>query len=395
MKKGIVAQAAQRANRLTIYNPNSYGSSDNDEFGSAVAIHGTRVIAGSQLEDSANAVSSGVAYVFNAGSGNLLYTLPNPDTTANSANDEFGSSVDISATYIAVGCPNADANGYFSSGKVSVYDTATGSLISTIYNPDAAQTSQFDKFGIDVAVTETHLLIGSENGGVDGNGQCYLYSLPNLTLIRTFPAEPGIAYFGIKVGMSDTNIYVVANYRVYTYDAITYALQATVTTNTSAQTTPFGSGYASMAIGEPLRDNYGSVEVGRAYLYAETGYLYTTLVPSTSFTIEPYSHFGKAVASDANYTLVAADRSSPTLIDGMVYLFHILTTEPLKIFYHPPPAQGGNLNSSFGDVLDIHIQLDNSKMVVGAPLNDDPVAQSDLNNSGRIFVYNIEEYINL
>ena len=46
-------------------NPNAYGTSDNDYFGSSVAIDGNRVVVGAHGEDDAGGLTSGKVYLYN------------------------------------------------------------------------------------------------------------------------------------------------------------------------------------------------------------------------------------------------------------------------------------------------------------------------------------------
>ena len=60
-------------------------------------------IVGAYAEDDAGGASSGKAYIYNTATGALLHTLDNPNAYGTSANDLFGSSVAISDTYAIVG----------------------------------------------------------------------------------------------------------------------------------------------------------------------------------------------------------------------------------------------------------------------------------------------------
>ena len=48
----------------TLHNPNAYGTSADDNFGSSVAISGNRVVVGAYGEDDAPNNNSGKAYVY-------------------------------------------------------------------------------------------------------------------------------------------------------------------------------------------------------------------------------------------------------------------------------------------------------------------------------------------
>ena len=104
----------------TLSNPNAYGTPVNDNFGSSVAISGNRVVVGAYREDDAGGTDSGKVYIFDATTGSLLHTLNNPNAYGASASDNFGSSVAISGNRVAVGAYREDYLGS-DSGSVYVY----------------------------------------------------------------------------------------------------------------------------------------------------------------------------------------------------------------------------------------------------------------------------------
>ena len=75
----------------TLNNPNAYGTSANDWFGEAVAISGNYAIVGAYGEGDAGGTYSGKAYIFDVTTGSLLHTLHNPNAYGTSAYDYFGS----------------------------------------------------------------------------------------------------------------------------------------------------------------------------------------------------------------------------------------------------------------------------------------------------------------
>ena len=117
----------------TLNNPNAYGSSERDNFGYSVAISGNYCIVGAYKEDDSGGNSSGKAYIFNT-SGTLLKTLNNPNKYGTSAGDSFGSSVAISGNYCIVGAYLEDDSGGNESGKAYIFNTS-GTLLKTLNNP--------------------------------------------------------------------------------------------------------------------------------------------------------------------------------------------------------------------------------------------------------------------
>ena len=106
----------------TLNNPNAYSTSVGDQFGSSVAISGNKCIVGAQPEDDSGGTDSGKAYIFDVTTGSLLQTLNNPNAYGTSASDYFGSRVAISGNYCIVGAYQEDDSGGTDSGKAYIFD---------------------------------------------------------------------------------------------------------------------------------------------------------------------------------------------------------------------------------------------------------------------------------
>ena len=104
----------------TLHNPNAYSTSDGDYFGYSVAISGNYAIIGSGYEDDDGGIESGKVYIFDATTGSLLHTLHNPNAYGTSYTDYFGSSVAISGNRVVVGAHGEDDAGE-TSGKAYIY----------------------------------------------------------------------------------------------------------------------------------------------------------------------------------------------------------------------------------------------------------------------------------
>ena len=104
----------------TYNNPNAYSTSVYDYFGFSVAISGNRVVVGAYAEDDARE-TSGKVYIFDATTGSLLHTLHNPNAYDTSADDNFGCSVAISGNRVVVGAYGEDDAGGTDSGKAYFY----------------------------------------------------------------------------------------------------------------------------------------------------------------------------------------------------------------------------------------------------------------------------------
>ena len=164
----------------TLNNPNAYGTSASDAFGNAVALSGNYALVSAKMEDDAGGTASGKAYIFDVTTGNLLHTLNNPNAYDTSAGDRFGQAVAISGNYALVSAYGEDDAGGTDSGKAYIYDVTTGTLLHTLNNPNAYDTSAGDQFGITVALSGNYALVGAyleDDAGGTASGKAYIYQL--------------------------------------------------------------------------------------------------------------------------------------------------------------------------------------------------------------------------
>ena len=202
----------------TLHNPNAYGTSDNDYFGTSVAISGNLAVVGAYCEGDAGGTYSGKAYIFDATTGSLLHTLSNPNAYGTSADDIFGFSVAISGNYAIIGASGeGDADGTYS-GKAYIFDATTGSLLRTLDNPNAYGTSASDNFGQSVAISGNLAIVGAYCEGDAGgtySGKAYIFDATTGSLLRTLNNPNSYStsdydYFGQSVAISGTNVIVGA-----------------------------------------------------------------------------------------------------------------------------------------------------------------------------------------
>ena len=202
----------------TLDNPNDYDTSASDAFGGSVAISDTYSIVGAQYEDDAGGTSSGKAYIFNNSTGALVHTLDNPNAYGTSASDNFGRAVAITDTYALVGAIYEDDAGGNSSGKAYIFNVSTGALVHTLDNPNAYGTSSGDYFGGFVAMSDNYALVGAQfeaDAGGTSSGKAYIFSNHTGALLKTLdnPNDYGTSQndrFGEAVGITDTYVIVGA-----------------------------------------------------------------------------------------------------------------------------------------------------------------------------------------
>ena len=218
--KAYIFRLSNGSLRHSLTNPNAYGTRQSDIFGNAVAIKGNYAIVGAHQEDDAGGSSSGAAYVFNVSTGNVVYSLTNPNAQDTSNYDQFGYRVAISDNYFAVSAyseKGPNPNNYEYSGAVYVYDISTGNLLHTLENPNPTGTEEYDYFGFGLAINDKYVVCGTpyEDTTGDASGVVYVFDITNGNLLHTIdnPNAQGVATndrFGQFVAASDGYISATA-----------------------------------------------------------------------------------------------------------------------------------------------------------------------------------------
>eukprot|EP00854_Cymbomonas_tetramitiformis_P027854 gene27854-34411_t len=180
------------------------GSSDNDRFGNSVALSGTHLVVGAK-SDAVYAV-----YVYSVTDPGATFLQK---VTANDGNsgDNFGYSVALSGTYLVVGAIYDDDLGE-QSGSVYVY-SVTDFGATFLQKVIANDGSYGDRFGISVALSGTHLVVGAY-GDDSHQGSVYLHSVTDsgATFLQKVTANDGSSgdSFGGCVALSETHLVVGA-----------------------------------------------------------------------------------------------------------------------------------------------------------------------------------------
>lgn len=214
--KAYVFNLATGALIWTLNNPNAYGTTRIDRFGTSVAISGTTIVASTPYEADVGGGASGKAYIFNATTGALVRTLSNPNADGYSANDCFGWSVSISGNKIVIGAPyETDNSGSSSeSGKAYVFDATTGALLHTLHNPNVYGTATSDTFGTSVSISGNQIVVGApgeSHAEGPGSGTMYVFNATTGTLTYAIANPNGYSThsgdeFGRSVAISGTSV---------------------------------------------------------------------------------------------------------------------------------------------------------------------------------------------
>lgn len=137
-----------------------------DFFGSAVAIGNNRVIVGSSIHGTATTVNSGIVYVFDATTGQQLYTLSAPNAVSNGS---FGTSVAINGNLALIGAFGINDHSAYA------FDLTTGAFLDRFVASDAQPD---DWFGKSVAISSNLALVGAfEHNFRSHEGAAYLFGM--------------------------------------------------------------------------------------------------------------------------------------------------------------------------------------------------------------------------
>ena len=338
----------------TLNNPNAYSTSASDNFGSSVAIDGNKCIVGAYQEDDSGGIGTGKAYIFDVTTGSLLWTLNNPNAYGTSSDDYFGSSVAISGNYCIVGAYQVDDSGGVNSGKAYIFDVTTGALLFTLNNPNLYSTSASDRFGYSVAISGTKCIVGAhqEDDAVGSDsGKAYIFDVTTGALLQTLNNPNTYStsrddYFGSSVAISGNKCIVGAygeddsggsnSGKAYIFDVTTGALLQTLNNPNAYSTSAydyFGSRVAISGnyciVGAFQEDELGGTTSGKAYIFdVTTGALLQILNNPNAYGTSESDNFGYSVAISGNYCIVGAyfeDEFGTN--SGKAYIFDVTSTQ--------------------------------------------------------------------
>lgn len=260
----------------------------NDRFGHSVGISGNTIIVGAQFDDDRGS-NSGSAYVFDATSGAELAKLTASDGVAR---DQFGYSVGISGGTAIVGALLDDDAGE-SSGSAYVFDVASGAQTAKLTAADAESN---DQFGYAVAVSGNTAIVGAPvDDQVDtDNGAAYLFDAVSGAQIAKLLAPDGTYddQFGASVAISGDTAIVGALYEdgggaAYLFNTLSGAFLGKLTASNLAGDDNFGASVAISGDTAVVGALYGDGAVtnsGAAYAYSTSSPVAVPL-PASAWTL--------------------------------------------------------------------------------------------------------------
>jgi outer membrane protein assembly factor BamB len=276
-------------------------------FGCAMAAVGNRLLIGAYRESREGRPKlAGAAYVFDASTGKLLHELQKP---ALAEGDRFGHPAAVLGGNFVVSCRWDDA-GARDAGAVFLYDGSSGELLQAFRRPQPVDTK-------------------GPNAGA-----AYLFEGATGRLLHTFHnPEPGgkngfahaVAALGSNLLIADKSFFPSRAHGgvVYLVDSSTGDVLRTFSNPAPAINDGFGQAVATVGEHVLISANHANANgfnVGAAYLFDGSSgkLLHTFLNPTPAWN----DHFGTTVASVGNKVVITAPFDDAAALDaGAVYLF--------------------------------------------------------------------------
>lgn len=350
-----------------------------DAFGFSVAVSGSTAIVGAPLHDASTGINSGAAYVFDTTTGQQLFKLTASDAAAG---DEFGTSVAISGTRAIVGAPLGGDAGV-RSGSAYIFDTTTGQQLSEFI---ATDMSAGDLFGADVAIAGNAAVIGARNVGVFGIriGSAYIFDTSTGQQLFQLLASDGKPNdsFGSAVAISGDTAVIGSIHdngitgSAYVFNTTTGDQLFKLTAPDAAGADAFGQSVAisgtTAVVGARFDVVQGQV-AGSAYAFdTTTGQRLLKLTTSDATSL---NRFGTSVAISGSFGIVGAPGTAGNGPDsGSAYVFirpPEITSQPRSVLVSPGETAVLSVSVTNPGVRDFHwrrdgVELSNGPSITGA-----------------------------
>ena len=302
------------------------------ELGADVAFIGGDILVAAP-GDSSLALKTGAVYRFSPVTGGIVQTLINPTPEDF---DLFGFSIATIGTTVIVGAPNDSSNG-LKTGVVYLFDGNTGQLLRTINNPNPQIQ---DYFGADVAAVGDWILVGAP-GSLNGEssqrpGVAYIFDSATGELIQGFQnPNPSVDEFGATVAWTGIGRDILIGApgddsqgndagAAFLIDGITAAIFQSYKPPIIENSDNFGAAFARLGndvlVSAP---GYGLFDSGSVFQFdLRTAAFQQTYLNSVAATNEIPLNFGSAIATTGNNIVVGIPGLSDTVVSqGQVDIF--------------------------------------------------------------------------
>ena len=266
-------------------------------------------------------------------------------------------------------------------GGIYVYNIdGTGEQMIT-----ASDSADNDRFGVSVAMSDTHVVVGAwaDDDAGSNSGSVYIYNLDGTGEVKITASDGTVNdYFGQTVAMSDTHIVVgaiadddagSASGSVYVYNTDGTG-EVKITASDAAENDQFGTSVAvtdTKVVVGAIADDDGGNNSGSVYVYNLDG---TGEVKITASDGAAMDFFGSSVAISSTKVIVGAQGNDDAgSSSGSVYVYNTDGTGEVKI-----TASDAAADDRFG----CSVAMSDTKVAVGARSQD--------NDSGAVYVYNTD-----
>ncbi len=255
-----------------------------DRFGSAIALDGEWLVAGSFYHDGRGA-DAGAAYVYRF-DGTSWQNFQKLEPAQIESYDWTGRAVCVQGATIGVGVPHSDAAGY-DAGAVVIYAFNGASWIESATLAPPATTQQFE-FGMALDLEDDTLVVGAPS----------IYAAPATGSVYVFRRAGG----GWLLDQELPDPSVIPGGR--------YGLTVAVSRD-------------KLVVGAQ-RDDFGAPESGSATVFTRTAGAWSLTDRLLGSGSGPGSMFGHSVAIEGNHVLAGARRDDAVDTDtGAFYIFHL------------------------------------------------------------------------
>lgn len=319
--------------------------------------------------------------------------------------ETYGYSVSISGNYAAVGCPNSSldvngANQLNESGAVYVLEKNAAGIWVEVAKLTQPVRAQGDRFGHDVEISGTALIVGAPQEDEDANelntlneaGSAYIFERDgsgNWNFIKKITATIRTAtdYFGNAVSISNNRALIAAPFNdtdannlnflnsagaVYAFEKNgigiwTFYQKIVASDRVADDNFGFSCDISDnyFVVGAPYHDfdedNLNSIQdAGAAYVYS-WGTPITLFHKRTAVVRHWTANFGNAVAIEGSSMAIAArgeswdeNNQNPVNLSGAVYAYTLLVSPFYAFhFYDKMVAPDRNPNDYLGENIDL------------------------------------------
>eukprot|EP01156_Anaeramoeba_ignava_P009826 Anaeramoba_ignava/a478273_2853.p1 GENE.a478273_2853~~a478273_2853.p1 ORF type:complete len:2778 (+),score=669.91 a478273_2853:82-8415(+) len=334
-----------------------------DRFGDSVSFHSDKIAVGVPYAKIGSTDNVGRVDIFEFISGTWQYTQSlnmTDDGSAEISGMLWGYSVSISDSYLVVGAPHNT-----NPGRVYFYDYDSGSFV---FNEYINAGFSADQFGTSVYLDGTKVAVGAP-GNASSQGAVYIYenSGSSWSSIQSISGQVAGENFGMSVFLNNTDLIIGAtlSQKVYRYfdDGESWVLSQTIVN-------PFtiGSFGASLYLYENQL-MIGSTNVssaGRAHYYERPDSSSDfTLVANFASGATGADLFGQSVAISGEFLIVGAPNFNS--LNGLCFFYENIegTWQNVGNLSAPNPQP----NSEFGRSISPY----GIDLVIGQPAYNDPI----------------------